>query len=342
MYETVCAIHAHSTYSDGSGTVPEISEAARAAGVDVLILTDHNTLDARRFGFEGWHEDLLLIVGDEVSSRSGHCIALDIDRHVEHRQSLQGILSDIRDQEGDAYIAHPFGKYRPLHKMRNHSWRDWAATDFTGLELWSYMFDWVSGFHYSRFPSYYRHPDRKLRGPDAQTITKWDELCQQRRVVAFGGVDAHARKHFGLPFVVFPYESLFRTIRTHLVTTDALAGVSSDIATVLESLRNGKAFLANDKTADSSGTTFTTDSGLTFGDEAPFTSTLRIHAEVPTKADLTLVKDGVPVVQEQSKSLTYKADRPGVYRLEARLSGRPWLFTNPIYLRPFDPEQERK
>jgi hypothetical protein len=31
--------------------------------------------------------------------------------------------------------------------------------------------------------------------------------------------------------------------------------------------------------------------------------------------------------------LEFRADAPGAYRVEARLGGKPWVYTNPIYLR---------
>ena len=94
-HEVVGTIHLHSVYSDGSGTVDEILAAAEGIGLDFLVLTDHNSLDARAAGYEGWHGSVLLIVGDEVSSRNGHCLALGTREHVNHRQGLEQILRDI-------------------------------------------------------------------------------------------------------------------------------------------------------------------------------------------------------------------------------------------------------
>jgi predicted metal-dependent phosphoesterase TrpH len=45
--DLACVMHVHSTCSDGSGTVAEIAAAAAASGVDVVLLTDHDTLAAR-------------------------------------------------------------------------------------------------------------------------------------------------------------------------------------------------------------------------------------------------------------------------------------------------------
>ena len=79
-------IHCHSTYSDGTGTVPEIAAAARAAGLDYLLLTDHDTLAAAELGEEGWHGSVLLLVGFEVSPRAqNHYLAFGLERPIDHR-----------------------------------------------------------------------------------------------------------------------------------------------------------------------------------------------------------------------------------------------------------------
>ncbi len=341
LHECLGAIHIHSVYSDGSGSVEEIVSAAEGTGVDFLVLTDHNSLEARESGYEGWHDHVLLIVGDEVSSKTGHCLALGTSEHVNHRQDLSGILKGIREKGGHSYIAHPHGRYRPILRMRDHGWKDWQADTATGMELWSYMFDWASSFHYFKFPRYYRDPDACLNGPSAETVAKWDELCQRRRVVALGGVDTHARKYPLLPFVVFPYREQFATLRTHLLCPNPLVrDARQDIPNVLSTLAAGRCFLAMDKLADASGTRFqTTDGDLIMGEEAVFERTVELEILLPLKADITLVRNGVGIKTVNAESLNYRADVPGVYRVEAKLDGRPWLYTNPIYLRSHPPDR---
>ena len=56
-------VHVHSRFSDGTATVPELVESVAASGADVLLLTDHDTVEAKHHGYEGWHGDVLLLVG---------------------------------------------------------------------------------------------------------------------------------------------------------------------------------------------------------------------------------------------------------------------------------------
>ena len=60
-------LHVHTEFSDGHGTAEEVIEAAGAAGLDYLIVADHNRLDAKRL--EGYHGRLLVMVGTEISTR---------------------------------------------------------------------------------------------------------------------------------------------------------------------------------------------------------------------------------------------------------------------------------
>jgi histidinol phosphatase-like PHP family hydrolase len=61
-FDVSCVVHVHSTYSDGTATVPELLGAAREAGADALLLTDHDSLGAREDGWEGMHGGVFLLV----------------------------------------------------------------------------------------------------------------------------------------------------------------------------------------------------------------------------------------------------------------------------------------
>lgn len=336
LFEYCSAIHIHSTYSDGTGEVPEIVDAARAAGLDVIVLTDHNTLQPRADGWEGWHDDLLLVVGEEVSGRHGHCLALGTSDQVNHRQPPGGIVKEIVNQQGLAFLAHPHGVYRPLLKTRDHSWKDWSVNSYTGLELWSYMFDWVSEFKYYRFFRHYNNPRAHIRGPFSETVRTWDRLCQKTQVVCIGGVDAHARRYPLLPFVVFPYKDLFRTVRTRLLLPEPLSGsASEDIPRILRALREGHCFISYDGLRNGEGARFASaDGALLMGDASTFNGPVELHVRLPAEADITVVRDGAALLNFRGATCAFSADAPGVYRVQASLAGKPWIYTNPIYLRP--------
>ena len=54
MQEVIINLHMHTRYSDGSGRHKDIAAAAFKAGVDVVIVTDHNIVV---HGFEGYYKE---------------------------------------------------------------------------------------------------------------------------------------------------------------------------------------------------------------------------------------------------------------------------------------------
>jgi predicted metal-dependent phosphoesterase TrpH len=69
----------HSVYSSGADLTPgQLATAAREAGLDFIATTEHNTSDAH--GIWGPHagDDLMVILGQEVVTETGHWLALGI------------------------------------------------------------------------------------------------------------------------------------------------------------------------------------------------------------------------------------------------------------------------
>lgn len=90
--------HLHSLHSDGKRTPAQIAALARAAGLDFLTTTEHNTTSAHR-AWEGlWGDDLLILTGEEVTTRNGHVVAMGTD---------PGVFIDWRYRARD----NAFGKY---------------------------------------------------------------------------------------------------------------------------------------------------------------------------------------------------------------------------------------
>ena len=110
-YDLTCVIHVHSTHSDGTGTVAQIARAAARAGVDVVLLTDHDTLAAKRAGEERWYGDVLVLVGEEVSPiNRDHFLAFGIDKEISRRLSGPEICAAVRAAGGFGFAAHPFSR----------------------------------------------------------------------------------------------------------------------------------------------------------------------------------------------------------------------------------------
>ena len=67
------------------------------------------------------------------------------------------------------------------------------------------------------------------------------------------------------------------------------------------------------------------------GAEAPAGPAV-LRVRLPTAADVTVRRDGVPVREAHTAALDLDVAR-GVHRVEARVGGRLWLLSNPVHLR---------
>jgi hypothetical protein len=338
MHDLACVVHLHSTYSDGTGTVKQIARAGRRAGADVVLLTDHDTLAAKRNGEEGWYGDVLLLVGEEVSPRRrNHYLAFGIDEEIDHSElDAAGICRAVRAAGGFGFAAHPFSEGSKRFKRAGPGMPfdalDCEALD--GIELWSFVND--TGESITSVPQMLRFllaPGRALDGPPERNMRAWDELCRTRPVVAIGGIDAHQfGKRIGpfVPLRIMAYHRSFRHIRTHV-----LCEGPPDREQVFGALREGRCYIAVDSIAPARGFRFEADD-LPMGAEAP-AGRRRLTVTTAADAKLRLLRDGSEIAGGVGRTLEAEVEEPGVYRAEAlrRSHGRErtWILSNPIYLR---------
>ena len=348
MRDLACVVHLHSLYSDGTGTVPEIARAGRRAGVDVVLLTDHDTLEAKDRGEEGWYGCVLVLAGTEVSPwRRNHYLAFGIERVVDHEGlDAAGICRAVRDAGGFGFAAHPFsrGSERFRERAPGMPFEDLDCDALDGVELWSFVND--TGEAMGGIADIVRFvvtPARVLDHPPERNLRAWDELCRRRRVVAIGGLDAHQYgKRIGpvVPLRLMGYHRSFRFIRTHVLCEEEPSGeLEHDREQVYGALREGRCYIAVDSVAPAKGFRFEADD-LPMGAEAPAgRRTLRAYAPLPAR--LRLLRDGAEVARAEGTALEHEVEEPGVYRVEAvrRSKGRDrtWILTNPIYLRGIGP-----
>jgi hypothetical protein len=345
-----CVVHVHTTYSDGTATVPEVLNAAREAGADAVLLTDHDSLDARWDGWEGLHEGVFLFVGDEVSAEHGHYLAFGVDEEIAHRgRSPREVAAAVRAAGGVGFAAHPFSSggrmLLPAIARRIVLPHGWPALDdpraCDGLELWSVTTDAAESW---RTPvearNWLRDPEAAIApGPPKHHLRRWDALSASRRLPAIGGLDSHqpgfrVRGRVRSPL---PHRRTFGLLRTHLLCERPLTGdPAEDRRTILGALRAGAAWLACPCVASAHGARLWAEraDGVVVpmgGEAAAARSAIRVR--LPREADVLVVHDGAPLHRLSGAVLDVEVDRPGVYRVEARIDGRVWLLSNPIHLR---------
>ena len=344
MHDLACVVHLHSTYSDGTGTVRQIARAGRRAGVDVVLLTDHDTLEAKRRGEEGWYGDVLLLVGEEVSPRRhNHYLAFGIDEPIDHRElDADGICRAVAEAGGVGFAAHPWSQgSRRFRRVGDGMPFDGLDSEaLHGVELWSFVTDTAEAADsIAQVLLFIAAPLRALERPPARNVDAWGELCRRRRVVALGGLDAHqVGKRIGpvVPLRLMAYRRSFRFIRTHVLCEEAPSrDLEHDREQVYGALRTGRCYIAVDAIAPARGFRFEADD-LAMGAEAPAgRRTLRVRTPLPAR--LRLFRDGEEIAAAEGTLLDREVEEPGVYRVEAlrRAKGRErtWILSNPVYLR---------
>lgn len=330
--EVVGAIHVHTTHSDGALDVGGVLEEGRAAGLDFLLITDHNTLAAKPQ--EGYHGDLLLIVGIEISTDTGHILGFGFDAPAyRFPRRAADVLRDIDELGGTAVVAHPTSPRESL------AWTAAALPGAWGVEVLNGDTQWrtagiprmlLSGLLYPFNPQYAL--TRLLTRPAAARL--WDELLARRHAPGIVGVDAHTR----LP----SYAAVFGVARNHVLLDAPLTGDGTrDAAAVTGALARGRAFIGIDGIAPTDGFFFTAERGgqaWSMGDTVAPHPDLMLRAGGAAHPDAVfhLLQDG-EVRESAAGGLDVKVAAGGVYRVEVTLPGWdvPWIMSNAIYV--FDP-----
>lgn len=104
-------MHIHSLYSDGTASVASILDhVARHTTLDVVAITDHERIDgalraAEHHAAGDYPFDLVL--GEEITTRRGHVLALFITERIRPLRPLDETLRAIHAQGGIAIAAHP-------------------------------------------------------------------------------------------------------------------------------------------------------------------------------------------------------------------------------------------
>lgn len=349
MVEIVANLHMHTPYSDGELHRHDIAAAAARAGLDAVVITDHNVLVR---GAAGYDERVLVLIGEEVHDctrqpQASHLLVYGADEELApYAGDPQALIDQAGRRRGLTFLAHPFEKSSPLHHdLAAISWEDWHARRFTGLELWNTMTELKSRLWSAPaavFAAFF--PAWVIFGPFRQTLEKWDELLNDGgRVVAIGNADAHGTPYAIGPLrrAVLPYDYLFGCVNTHLLIDRPLArDLALDQSLIYGALRAGHCFVGYDRIGPTRGFTFTAHSGMdrfVMGDEFARRGVNRFEVRCPAAGVIRLLCNGQVVAQVVGQELDYMAIEPGVYRVEVyrfyRLANRGWIFSNPIYVR---------
>jgi hypothetical protein len=339
--------HFHSIFSDGKGTLDEITKAASELKLDFAILTDHGNPNLKASMATAWVNNVLLIGGSELSSNAGHLamVGYKIPDYYFPPEPAEAIREINRDS-GITFISHPFDEKIP--------WTDWDIADFTGIEVMSaYSSARKAGIlKLILFPiQYLLNSDyavlNMLEYP-RKNIKKWDSLNKTGKYYGIFCTDAHAKLPISKRFEFnFPsYKSMFRIFSTY-VKIDKNLGKEPLSASriIISAIKKGKFFNVIEALASANGfdTYFEPEPGkiIDIGGSSNMVQG-NLVAKVPFdfETHITVIKDGEmykKISRNTKKVVTIPVVEPGAYRLEIFISNNtfntlPWILTNPIFI----------
>lgn len=349
MVEIVANLHMHTPYSDGYRYHRSIATAAARAGLDAIIVTDHNV---RVGGVEGYVDGVLVLTGEEVHDvrrqpQANHCLIYNVDGELSPlAASPHKLVDEAIKRGGLAFFAHPFEYGSPLSEdYAAIPWVDWDVRNNTGIEIWNYMTEFKArlwSWPVALFGIFF--PSVLIRGPFRATLRKWDELLAGgRRVVAIGNADAHGTPITAGAFrrIVFPYGYLFRCINTHLLIDRPLThDLETDRRMIYDALRVGRCFVGYDLAGPTHGFIFSARSSAAravMGEDLVRAGATRFEVRCPAAGLIRLIRHGRVVAERFGRTLEHTSVEAGAYRVEVRrfFRGRlrGWIYSNPIYVK---------
>ncbi|HDZ91411.1 MAG TPA: hypothetical protein ENH37_12165 [Deltaproteobacteria bacterium] len=348
IHEYVGNLHIHSRYSDGEGTVREIARTAGSLMLDFIILNDHSHMtQSVHLEDEGYYEGVMVLMGQEIGMRYHHYLAFDLpDLLRDQDLTPQSVIDLVNRKGGFGFIAHPFEKGMPFRENSiAYTWNDLSVTGYTGICIWNFSSRWkervtgpLTGLFFLLFKT------ATLKGPSRQTLRFWDDQNARRKVPAVGGSDAHGTwfQWGPLRFKPLPYSYTLGSINVHLLMDKPLTGdFHGDRARIYGAIRQGRSFIANNRLAPARGFRFffVPEKGtpVTMGEEVGFQRGI-IRIQVPHRGEIRLLRDGAVINRWRGTRGSCHIREGGVYRVEVfrplpLFGPRPWIFSNPIYLR---------
>lgn len=339
------AVHIHTKLSDGTEDVYSVAKAAKKAGLDWIIITDHNYYDQE----EGIINSVYVIKGQEISPKScNHYIAIGLNEVIPINDNPEVYVNEVRKKEGFGFSAHPDegyicdngGNIYP-RKNSNHCipWTDKNIKP-DGVEIWNWFSNWADNLDDSnifKLAYAYLFKHNIVTSPSKLTLNWWDSLNKEsdKIVPAIGGVDAHALKFYRyiIPVTVFPYLTCFKTITNHIGLNEPL---SKDFQTaktqIFNALKSGQNIIMNRNTYKDLPEIYASDGENKYfcGEKIKLNKNCKLKIKAKNDLNVCLIYNGIGIEKVLSDNFEIPITQSGKYRLEISYRNKGFLYTNPF------------
>jgi predicted metal-dependent phosphoesterase TrpH len=139
-------LHMHSTFSDGIATIEQIlHHVEHNTQLDVIAITDHDVIEGSLRARDLWAKGSYrfdFIVGEEISTKEGHLLALFLKKRISPDLSMERSIDLVHEQGGLAIVAHPLNRIFRHSCQREVLDRIHASKDIwlDGIETWNASF----------------------------------------------------------------------------------------------------------------------------------------------------------------------------------------------------------
>ena len=365
--------HSHSLYShDSEVEFPEILAAAKEAGIDFIFMTDHCVEGKADYSLQwrGLHDGVLFAPGFEMSGGFMPW-GLPSDTVLNCGESPEPLAATIEAKGGVLFLAHT-EEDRPwdlpeLDGMEIYN----IHTDFKGEGFGELLPDILLSIR-----SYPDQVLRLVFDRQDAILAHWDELNKDRRIVGIAANDAHQnngfrgyytendrfllrmtsdddvgeydlnfltrnllRLFFGplepgrqlFRFDMDPYARSLRFVNTHILAQELSE------KNLLDSLKQGRVFIAFDMIADATGFSVTAENAngtALLGDTLVLAKNTELVMASPVRCRFGVVHDGERIAEGEGRDYRFQVLEAGKYRVEAEVNVNdtwvPWVYTNPI------------
>ncbi len=116
----VCDLHMHTSWShDCAIEVPDLLTHAETEGLGAIAITDHNVFGGAREALAAT-TSLTVIPGEEIKTDGqGEVIGLFLTEEIPRGMSFGDTVAAIHEQEGIAYLPHPFDRMHSFARKYN-------------------------------------------------------------------------------------------------------------------------------------------------------------------------------------------------------------------------------